>query len=236
MLSNTTTDTKGYLKFCVVVIMVLYDFLVLKKCKHLPVFTFLNEKKCIWNPVDDSHRDSSLMLPSPYLGLSVGKQRGGGGMAGEAARWRRGGKIRYRWEHQVHPPRSHPQADTQVTSPNTLCILKPIVWFLIILNFQSALKFSALFKLIQRWPWIQLCTWPNTSHLLRERRWCVSCLRWRHQHHPNLRVWSPPPWAVFVAVAHSSVHNHGCWSLTEAQAWNWGWWSQHEDPWWLPGY
>lgn len=35
-------------------------------------------------------------------------------MAGEAASWRRGREVCRRWEHQVHPPRSHPQADTQV--------------------------------------------------------------------------------------------------------------------------
>lgn len=55
-----------------------------------------------------------------HLGLSVGEQWRGGGMAGEAARWRRRREICYRWEYQVHPPRSHPQADTQVASPNTL--------------------------------------------------------------------------------------------------------------------
>lgn len=83
----------------------------------LSYFFFFKSQKHLWSPVDD--RAYSLMLPSLYLGLSVGEQRGGGGMAGEADRWRRGRAICYRREHQIHPPRSHPQADTQVTCPNT---------------------------------------------------------------------------------------------------------------------
>lgn len=51
---------------------------------------------------------------------------------------------------------------------------------------------SALFKLIQKWPWILLCTWPSTSRQHSERRWCVSCPRWRHQHPPN-RESGPSP-------------------------------------------
>ena len=35
-------------------------------------------------------------------------------MAGEATSRRRGRQVRHRREHQVHPPGSHPQADTQV--------------------------------------------------------------------------------------------------------------------------
>lgn len=83
-----------------------------------------------YSPMQAWQRHSECNIwhkPSLYLGLSVGEQRGGGGMAGETARWRRGRQIRYRWEHQIHPPRSHPQADTQVASPSMLCIHKPIV-------------------------------------------------------------------------------------------------------------
>lgn len=39
-------------------------------------------------------------------------------MVGEATRRRRGREVRHRREHQVHPPRSHPKADTQVTNLN----------------------------------------------------------------------------------------------------------------------
>lgn len=40
-------------------------------------------------------------------------------MAREAAGRRGGRQVCHRREHQVHPPRSHPQADPQVTFPNT---------------------------------------------------------------------------------------------------------------------
>lgn len=48
-----------------------------------------------------------------------------------------------------------------------------------------ALIISALFKPIQRLPWILLCTWPSTSQPLRELRWCGSCRLWRHRRPPS---------------------------------------------------
>lgn len=52
------------------------------KGAHFKVFFFFGKSQK--HPVDD--RDSTLILPPFYLGLPVGEQRGGGGMAGEAAR------------------------------------------------------------------------------------------------------------------------------------------------------
>lgn len=40
-------------------------------------------------------------------------------MVGEATSRRRGREVCHRREHQVHPPGSHPQADTQVTILNS---------------------------------------------------------------------------------------------------------------------
>lgn len=126
-------------------------------------------------------------------------------MAGEATSWRRGCKVCHWREHQVHPPRSHPQADSQVIilhSADSMwwrvmqCNRFSPVFIPRLPNWQTHAKFSflcmalmfplfsALFKPIQRLPWILSCTWPSTSHPHREPRWSVSFPLWRRR---------PPP-------------------------------------------
>lgn len=71
----------------------------------------------------------------------------------------------------VHPsltPTAHPK--------NTQYLDNDVVFFCF---------FSALFKPIQRSPWILLCTWPSTSQPHREPRWCVSCPLWRRRPPPS---------------------------------------------------
>lgn len=132
-------------------------------------------------------------------------------MAGEATGWRRGRKVCHWREHQIHPPRSHSQANTQVMIVNNTdsvwrrvvhCnpfspIITPVCpaflsclwcWFF----FLFSPIFPALFKPIQRLPWILLCTWPSTSHPHRGPRWSVSCPLWRRRHPPSGRLASPP--------------------------------------------
>lgn len=116
-------------------------------------------------------------------------------MAGEAVSWRRGCKVRHRREHQVHPPRSHPQADPQVII--TKSCRTELIFTSVSVKIQLLLRdldvffflFTPLslasFKPIPRWPWIPSCIWRSTYHPLREPRWCVFCPPWRRRPPPN---------------------------------------------------
>lgn len=137
-------------------------------------------------------------------------------MVGEATRRRRGREVRHRREHQVHPPRSHPKADTQVTNlnnasstnchpslPTTTNIREKSGSRRSRFFFFLPTSFPASSKPIQRLPWIPSCTWPSTSPPRRGPRWCVSCPLWRRQPPPSReRGLSLPAWL--------KAHSPGC--------------------------
>lgn len=163
-------------------------------------------------------------------------------MVGEATSRRRGREVCHRREHQVHPPGSHPQADTQVTILNSASSTNchPSLPTTANIRAKSGLRcsrffflptwFPASFKPIQRLLWIPLCTWPSTSPPRREPRWCVSCPLWRRQPPPSRErgLSSPPGWQHTAQAANHSQKEPGL--APPAPGWN----LRLEEPTWGP--
>lgn len=184
-------------------------------------------------------------------------------MAGEATSWRRGRKVCHRREHQVHPPRSHPQADTQVMILNDTGSM----WWRII----QCNSFSPLITPIfppDMWnpaflAWLWCCfLWFSPFYFQPRSSQSGGCHGFYRAHDPahlthtenrggpypvyygDVGLLLEGAWPSLPAwLEHSSGHNHSQKGLAQPEpllpetwAGNWGWRSQREGPRLLPGY